>query len=241
MRVKLDILPKCVSLNQLHFDTQPRPVHDTRLHPRGQLHLWPHTVSSTCRARPVRYPTGMKNSPSTQLVVAAAIVNNLDCPTHLLCAQRSYPPELAGKWELPGGKVEPHEDPVHALGRELQEELGITVQVGPLVPAREAAISEEIKQRWHEIYAHGGTYADQVDGDVAANLPDGSADWPLVADLRMRVWVCQLAPNGGMPALTSLDGGHQELRWVPWKQVPDLDWLPADYPILEGIRDTIGT
>ena len=41
----------------------------------------------------------------------------------LLCAQRSYPEKLRGKWELPGGKVREGEEPVAALVREIKEEL----------------------------------------------------------------------------------------------------------------------
>ena len=70
-----------------------------------------------------------------RLVVAAAIVDSLDRPTTMLCAQRSAPAHLAGKWELPGGKVEPEETPVAALHRELAEELGVEVRLGPVVPA----------------------------------------------------------------------------------------------------------
>jgi 8-oxo-dGTP diphosphatase len=59
----------------------------------------------------------------TQIVVAAAIISG----SRLLVAQRARPPELAGLWELPGGKVAPGESERDALARELVEELGLDV------------------------------------------------------------------------------------------------------------------
>ncbi|MET7915608.1 (deoxy)nucleoside triphosphate pyrophosphohydrolase [Streptomyces avermitilis] len=59
-----------------------------------------------------------------RIVVGAALLNG----GRLLAARRSAPPELAGRWELPGGKVEPGETPEHALVRELREELGVTAE-----------------------------------------------------------------------------------------------------------------
>ncbi len=47
----------------------------------------------------------------------------------VLAARRTSPPEAAGRWELPGGKVEPGEAPEAAVVRELAEELGCTVRV----------------------------------------------------------------------------------------------------------------
>lgn len=62
-----------------------------------------------------------------QIVVAGAIVVD----SKLLIAQRVRPPELAGRWELPGGKVAAGETEPEALARELAEELGVDVVVGP--------------------------------------------------------------------------------------------------------------
>ena len=62
----------------------------------------------------------------SQVVVAGAMIAG----NALLVAQRAQPPELAGLWELPGGKVATGETDEAALARELKEELGVDVTVG---------------------------------------------------------------------------------------------------------------
>src|ERR1700716_2310265 len=50
----------------------------------------------------------------------------------LLLVRRANDPGR-GLWSLPGGRVEPGEDDVAALVREMAEETGLVVQPGPLV------------------------------------------------------------------------------------------------------------
>lgn len=65
------------------------------------------------------------------IVVGAAIVRG----DAVLCARRSAPAQLAGKWEFPGGKVEAGESDADAVVRECREELGVKVTVGTRVGA----------------------------------------------------------------------------------------------------------
>lgn len=48
----------------------------------------------------------------------------------LLVCRRPAGKALAGKWEFPGGKIEPDEDPELALRREIREELACEIGVG---------------------------------------------------------------------------------------------------------------
>lgn len=72
-----------------------------------------------------------------RLVVGAAIIRH-GC---VLAARRTTPVEAAGRWEFPGGKVEPGESAESALVREIGEELGCPIEVtawlGGSVPIRE--------------------------------------------------------------------------------------------------------
>lgn len=62
--------------------------------------------------------------------MGGAVLDSLVRPTRLLVARRTAPPQFAGMWEFPGGKVEPDETSEAALHRELREELGIGVRLG---------------------------------------------------------------------------------------------------------------
>jgi len=89
-----------------------------------------------------------------RLVVAAALLRD----GHLLAARRSAPPELAGRWELPGGKVEPGEAPEDALVRELREELGVDAEPVARIPGEWPLRAPYVLWVW------------------TVRLPDGSAE-----------------------------------------------------------------
>ena len=122
---------------------------------------------------------------SNQIVVAGAVISG----SLLLVAQRARPPELAGLWELPGGKVAAGESDATALARELREELGVEVSVGPRIGA-DVALNETTTLRAYRVTQTGGTLhpndhralrwigADELDG-----LPWVPADRAWVGEL----------------------------------------------------------
>lgn len=64
-----------------------------------------------------------------QLVVTAAIIER---NSDILIAQRKAGTSQGLLWEFPGGKVRFGEDPQACLAREIREELGADIEVGPL-------------------------------------------------------------------------------------------------------------
>jgi mutator protein MutT len=76
-------------------------------------------------------------------VVAAAV---MDAAERVLIAQRPPGKHLAGGWEFPGGKLEPGEERLAGLARELREELGITITANPrpLIRVRHSYPSRDV-------------------------------------------------------------------------------------------------
>jgi 8-oxo-dGTP diphosphatase len=78
---------------------------------------------------PTSFNRSRTDGKEVRLVVAALIVRDQKV---LICQRRPDQP-MALKWEFPGGKVENGESAEQALRRELDEELGITAQIGDRV------------------------------------------------------------------------------------------------------------
>ena len=112
--------------------------------------------------------------------VAAAVILRPD--GRVLLAQRPPGKPYAGYWEFPGGKLEPGETPMHALVRELNEELGIEVRrAAPWVVQEFVYPHAHVELNFFRVYAFAGVphghdgqaFAWQVPGafDVAPLLP----------------------------------------------------------------------
>ncbi|HEX2285571.1 MAG TPA: NUDIX domain-containing protein [Mycobacterium sp.] len=94
----------------------------------------------------------MPNQKPNQIVVAGALISGAS----LLVAQRARPPELAGLWELPGGKVAAGESDESALARELHEELGVEVAVGSRLGV-DVALNARTTLRAYRVTQIGGS------------------------------------------------------------------------------------
>ncbi|MDH3977046.1 MAG: 8-oxo-dGTP diphosphatase MutT [Gammaproteobacteria bacterium] len=68
----------------------------------------------------------MSGNSKPAIEVAAGILNAAD--GRVLITRRPEGKDQAGWWEFPGGKIDVNESPLEALKRELNEELGVTVE-----------------------------------------------------------------------------------------------------------------
>ncbi len=111
-------------------------------------------------------------------------MDSITTPARVLAARRVEPRALAGGWEFPGGKVEPGEDPLTALHRELAEELQIRVRLGaefPPVGAGAWPIATGLEMRLWFAEVTAGT-----------PIPTGSHDelrWLTAAELDHVTWL----------------------------------------------------
>jgi 8-oxo-dGTP diphosphatase len=125
------------------------------------------------------------------LVVACALV---DADRRVLIAQRPAGKTLAGLWEFPGGKVEVGERPEVTLIRELQEELGISVEEPCLAPLTFASHAYEsfhllmplyVCRRWEgQAIAREGQQLAWVRANKLRDYPMPPADLPLIPHLQ---------------------------------------------------------
>ncbi|WP_308011851.1 (deoxy)nucleoside triphosphate pyrophosphohydrolase [Actinacidiphila acidipaludis] len=128
-----------------------------------------------------------------RVVVAGAVLDG----DRLLAARRTAPPDLAGRWELPGGKVEPGERVEDALVRELREELGITVRPLERVPGAWPLTAGLVLHVWTAVILDGTPRPlqdhDEIRWVTAAEAP--ALDW-LPADRPLIPLIAALSPPG---------------------------------------------
>jgi 8-oxo-dGTP diphosphatase len=113
----------------------------------------------------------------TVRVVGAVIYNEQN---EILCALRSPEMSLPNLWEFPGGKIEEGENPEETLVREIQEELGCTIEVYEKI--------EEVYHEYPNVIVNLLTYkAKIVEGEPKAK-EHAELKWVPLQDLNSLEW-----------------------------------------------------
>ncbi|MEV0370390.1 (deoxy)nucleoside triphosphate pyrophosphohydrolase [Streptomyces sp. NPDC050636] len=125
-----------------------------------------------------------------RVVVGGAVLDR----GRLLAARRSAPPALAGRWELPGGKVEDGETPEQALVRELREELGVEAGALERIPGEWVLRPGYVLRVWTARLVSGVPRPLQDHDELRWLLPEEEqqVDWldqdrPAVAEVMRRL------------------------------------------------------
>lgn len=135
-------------------------------------------------------------------VVAGVVVDR--ARRAVLVARRRHDQHQGDLWEYPGGKREPNESDEHALRRELQEELGITVRESqPLLHVEHSYPDKHVQLQFLVVTAfdgepHGaeGQVVCWVDVTALGNLAFPAANAPVAGALL--AWLADQAAVGGL-------------------------------------------
>ena len=84
---------------------------------------------------PEKPSRGLLFSSERLVDVTAAVIGGPD--GRILVCSRPAGTHMAGKWEFPGGKIEPGETAEACIRREIREELGMEITVGPVLTVME--------------------------------------------------------------------------------------------------------
>jgi 8-oxo-dGTP diphosphatase len=122
-------------------------------------------------------------------VTCAVIIKN----SKILATRRSPMMKLPLLWEFPGGKIEPGESATECIGREIKEELGITIHE-----------TVQLNSVFHR---------------------DDSSHIELIPFL--------VFSYNGEIALKE----HSEMGWFSPVELKNLEWAPADQPIVNKLID----
>ena len=113
------------------------------------------------------------NDPSRPAIGVSAIV--FDSEERVLLVRRGQPPAL-GQWHPPGGKLEPGESLIEACRREVKEETGLDVVIGPIM-----SVVERRLEGFHYVIV-----------DFLARLSEPSTSEPRAADdVAAVAWVAE--------------------------------------------------